>query len=379
MADAKSKGTLKDDAARLQAGQGDRGDAPLLPRQGRSPTPPRSGSSSPTARITASSLRTWTARRSPSPAPASKASRTAPSTRPASATRKAWRCDGEPALRRRPQEPQHPRPRPQEPDRRHRRRHRQAGPRGPLLETEPSRPSRPASTARGTSCPRQQNLHRHGRPSSDLDLRPRRPGGRPLCRQRSREHQGRPLRRRIVRPAERPGDRRQEPVCRRQRDQRHPLRAAESRRGRVDDRRRWACSSSATSNGTGDDVRLQHALGVAYRDGKLYVADTYNSKIKVIDPATRSCTTFVGGEQAVQRTGRPQLRRRQALRRRHEQPPHPGDRHDDEAGADAGPVRRRTAAGVEEAVTMAASFQAWAEFLQSRWPASGKRAATFRR
>ena len=43
-------------------------------------------------------------------------------------------------------------------------------------------------------------------------------------------------------------------------------------------------------------MRLQHALGVAYHDGKLYVADTYNSKIKVIDPEKRTCTTFLGGE-----------------------------------------------------------------------------------
>ena len=49
-------------------------------------------------------------------------------------------------------------------------------------------------------------------------------------------------------------------------------------------------------DGVGDDVRLQHALGVAWADGKLYVADTYNSKIKVIDPQKRSCTTFLGGE-----------------------------------------------------------------------------------
>ena len=40
----------------------------------------------------------------------------------------------------------------------------------------------------------------------------------------------------------------------------------------------------------------QHALGVAYHGGKLYVADTYNSKIKVLDPATRECKTFLGGE-----------------------------------------------------------------------------------
>src|SRR5581483_3342693 len=47
-------------------------------------------------------------------------------------------------------------------------------------------------------------------------------------------------------------------------------------------------------DGVGDAVKLQHALGVAYHDGKLYVADTYNSKIKVLDPATRSCKAYAG-------------------------------------------------------------------------------------
>jgi DNA-binding beta-propeller fold protein YncE len=47
-------------------------------------------------------------------------------------------------------------------------------------------------------------------------------------------------------------------------------------------------------NGVGKAVRLQHALGVQYRDNKLYVADTYNSKIKLIDPVKRSCETFIG-------------------------------------------------------------------------------------
>jgi DNA-binding beta-propeller fold protein YncE len=50
-------------------------------------------------------------------------------------------------------------------------------------------------------------------------------------------------------------------------------------------------------DGAGDEVRLQHALGVAWHDGKLYVADTYNSKIKVLDPLTRECKTFLGGEE----------------------------------------------------------------------------------
>jgi thiol-disulfide isomerase/thioredoxin len=48
-------------------------------------------------------------------------------------------------------------------------------------------------------------------------------------------------------------------------------------------------------DGQGDQVKLQHALGVAWHEGKLYVADTYNSKLKVIDPETRRATTFLGG------------------------------------------------------------------------------------
>jgi DNA-binding beta-propeller fold protein YncE len=47
-------------------------------------------------------------------------------------------------------------------------------------------------------------------------------------------------------------------------------------------------------DGTGDDVRLQHCLGLAYGDGKLFIADTYNNKIKVCDPKTRTVKTFSG-------------------------------------------------------------------------------------
>lgn len=49
-------------------------------------------------------------------------------------------------------------------------------------------------------------------------------------------------------------------------------------------------------DGKGDDVRLQHALGVLYHDGKIIVADTYNSKLKLLDPETRECKTFLGGD-----------------------------------------------------------------------------------
>jgi DNA-binding beta-propeller fold protein YncE len=47
----------------------------------------------------------------------------------------------------------------------------------------------------------------------------------------------------------------------------------------------------------GSEARLQHPLGVSHHDGVLYVADTYNSKIKTIDLATGAVTTLAGGEQ----------------------------------------------------------------------------------
>lgn len=47
-------------------------------------------------------------------------------------------------------------------------------------------------------------------------------------------------------------------------------------------------------DGTAGSVRLQHPLGVAYHNGSLYVADTYNNKIKVIDPSKQSCKALAG-------------------------------------------------------------------------------------
>jgi DNA-binding beta-propeller fold protein YncE len=47
-------------------------------------------------------------------------------------------------------------------------------------------------------------------------------------------------------------------------------------------------------DGAGQSVRLQHPLGVVYHDGKLFVADTYNNKVKVLDVATRDCQTLAG-------------------------------------------------------------------------------------
>ncbi len=49
-------------------------------------------------------------------------------------------------------------------------------------------------------------------------------------------------------------------------------------------------------DGRGPDARLQHALGIAYRpaDGLLYVADTYNDKLKTVDPAGAQVRTLLG-------------------------------------------------------------------------------------
>ena len=46
----------------------------------------------------------------------------------------------------------------------------------------------------------------------------------------------------------------------------------------------------------GDDfrVRLQHPIGITHHDGVLYVADTYNHKIKRVLPKTRSAFTVAG-------------------------------------------------------------------------------------
>jgi thiol-disulfide isomerase/thioredoxin len=56
-------------------------------------------------------------------------------------------------------------------------------------------------------------------------------------------------------------------------------------------------------DGEGDAVRLQHPLGLALEGGRLFVADTYNHKLKVLDPRTRRVSTFVGTGKAGQTDG----------------------------------------------------------------------------
>ncbi|QEH37247.1 Thiol-disulfide oxidoreductase YkuV [Aquisphaera giovannonii] len=47
-------------------------------------------------------------------------------------------------------------------------------------------------------------------------------------------------------------------------------------------------------DGIGPKARLQHCLGIAFAGGKLYIADTYNNKIKGCDLKTRVVKTFAG-------------------------------------------------------------------------------------
>lgn len=48
------------------------------------------------------------------------------------------------------------------------------------------------------------------------------------------------------------------------------------------------------TDGVGGTARLQHPLGVAFDTGTLYVADSYNHKIKRVDLKTRKATSWLG-------------------------------------------------------------------------------------
>jgi DNA-binding beta-propeller fold protein YncE len=47
-------------------------------------------------------------------------------------------------------------------------------------------------------------------------------------------------------------------------------------------------------DGTGDDVRLQHPLGLLARGDKVLIADTYNHKIKELDPKQQRVSSLFG-------------------------------------------------------------------------------------
>jgi thiol-disulfide isomerase/thioredoxin len=47
-------------------------------------------------------------------------------------------------------------------------------------------------------------------------------------------------------------------------------------------------------DGQGTDLRLQHCMGVEYAQNFLWVADTYNHKIKMVSPTSGNCQTVLG-------------------------------------------------------------------------------------
>ncbi len=60
-------------------------------------------------------------------------------------------------------------------------------------------------------------------------------------------------------------------------------------------------------DGQGNAVRLQHPLGILFSDNVLYLADTYNHKIKIIDPKIQSTKTFAGNGRGYQDGQKPQF------------------------------------------------------------------------
>jgi thiol-disulfide isomerase/thioredoxin len=56
-------------------------------------------------------------------------------------------------------------------------------------------------------------------------------------------------------------------------------------------------------DGVGDNVRLQHPLGLARWNNKLLIADTYNHRIKVLDPTAREVKAFAGSGKPGQADG----------------------------------------------------------------------------
>lgn len=78
------------------------------------------------------------------------------------------------------------------------------------------------------------------------------------------------------------------------------IRAIDRRTDRVDTIVGLDLFEFGDRDGVGDEVRLQHPLGVAAWKGLVYVADSYNHKIKVLDPVNRRVHVLAG-------TGRPDL------------------------------------------------------------------------
>ena len=60
-------------------------------------------------------------------------------------------------------------------------------------------------------------------------------------------------------------------------------------------------------DGQGPNVRLQHCLGLAFGDGHLYVADTYNNRVKICNPQTQEVKALVGSHEPGESDDPPQF------------------------------------------------------------------------
>ncbi len=62
-------------------------------------------------------------------------------------------------------------------------------------------------------------------------------------------------------------------------------------------------------DGIGEKALLQHVQAVCFVDGLVYLADTYNNRIKVLNPQTREVKTFAGTGEAGFKDGAPDIAR----------------------------------------------------------------------
>ncbi|HVM32850.1 MAG TPA: hypothetical protein VMU88_06930, partial [bacterium] len=51
-------------------------------------------------------------------------------------------------------------------------------------------------------------------------------------------------------------------------------------------------------DGPADGARFQHPIGLAFHDGAVYVADTYNNRVRRFDLKTQRVSTLLGGREA---------------------------------------------------------------------------------
>ena len=58
-------------------------------------------------------------------------------------------------------------------------------------------------------------------------------------------------------------------------------------------------------DGSGEAVRLQHPLGIEFHEGVLYIADTYNNKVKKVFPGTQKGLNCLGSGEPGHRDGGP--------------------------------------------------------------------------